>query len=341
MKLQALAQALGCVLDGDGDVDIDGVAAIDDARSGTITFLADPKLARHLQTTRASAIVVGVDAPAVALPALRTPDPYAAFVSAVALFHPTAPPAPGIHPSAVVAASARVGARATIGPHCVVGEGVVIGADAALLARVTVYADVRIGDGFTAHAGVTIREGVRIGDRVTVHAGAVIGSDGFGYLPGPDGARKIPQVGTVVIEDDVEIGANTTIDRAALGATVIGRGAKLDNLVMVAHNCRIGPYSMLSAQVGLAGSTTVGAGVLMGGQVGLAGHLTVGDGAQIAAQAGVHSDVPAGGAVGGTPAVPVRKWHRMAGVVYRLPELFRRVRRLERRLGLDEPADDA
>ncbi len=186
MKLEAIARALGCALDGDGDVDIDDVAAIDDARPGTLTFLADPKLAKHLRTTAASAIVLGADAPPVELPTLRTSDPYGAFVAAIALFHPPSRPAPGVHPSAVIATSARIGARASIGPHCVVGEGAVLGADATLAPRVTIYADVRIGDDFTAHAGVTVREGVRIGDRVTVHAGAVIGSDGFGYLPGPD-----------------------------------------------------------------------------------------------------------------------------------------------------------
>jgi len=179
-----------------------------------------------------------------------------------------------------------------------------------------------------------VREGVTIGDRVTLHAGVVLGTDGFGFLPLPDGNRKIPHVGTVVIEDDVEIGANTTIDRAALGATVVGRGSKLDNLVMVGHGCRIGPGCLLAGQVGLAGSTVLGARVMLGGQVGSAGHLAIGDAAQVAAQSGIHRDIPPGARHGGYPAVEVSVWRRVTAALPRLPELFRRVRRLEQRLGV-------
>jgi UDP-3-O-[3-hydroxymyristoyl] glucosamine N-acyltransferase len=179
-----------------------------------------------------------------------------------------------------------------------------------------------------------VREGCRIGDRVTLHAGAVVGSDGFGYLPLPDGNRKTPQIGSVVLEDDVEVGANAAIDRGALGVTVVGRGTKLDNLVMIAHNCRIGPHCLLAAQTGLAGGTVVGARALLGGQVGSAGHLTIGEGAQVAAQSGIHSDVPAGSRWGGYPAIEAGLWRRATAGFSRLPEIFRRLRRLERAAGL-------
>lgn len=335
MRLAEIARALGCELRGDGGVDISGVAPIEAAMPGTLTFLADRRLASHLATTRAAAIVLPHDAPEVPLPSLRVAEPYLAFVAAVELLHPPpARPSPGAHPSAVVASSAVIGPDAVLGPHVVVGERAVVGRGAVLGANVTIYDDVRIGDDFTAHAGVVVREGVTIGNRVTLHAGAVIGSDGFGYLPLPDGNRKIPQVGTVVLEDDVEIGANTTVDRAALGATTVGRGTKIDNLVMVGHGCRIGPHCLLAAQVGLSGSTVIGARVMMGGQAGAAGHFTIGDGARIGAQAGMHRDIPPGAVYSGYPAMEARLWRRVTMSIPRLPEVFRRLRRLERALGL-------
>jgi UDP-3-O-[3-hydroxymyristoyl] glucosamine N-acyltransferase len=212
---------------------------------------------------------------------------------------------------------------------------VTIGRDAMLHARVVVYDGASIGDSFTAHAGAIVRERVRIGDRVVLHAGAVVGSDGFGFLPLPDGNRKIPQIGTVVLEDDVEIGANTTVDRAALGATVVGRGTKIDNLVMVAHGCRIGPGCLVAAQSGISGGTTLGARVMVGGQVGFAGHQTIGDGAQFAAKSGVPGDVPAGAVYGGYPASEIRAWRRGVAALARLPDVLRRLRKIERRLGVE------
>jgi UDP-3-O-[3-hydroxymyristoyl] glucosamine N-acyltransferase len=337
MKLSEIARAVGGELRGDGEVEIVDVAPIEDAPPGTLTFLADRRLAARLATTRAAAVLLPPDAPEVALPSVRVGHPYLAFVAAVELFHPPPPrPAPRVDPSAVIAASARLGPGAVVGPHVVVGERTIIGRDATLHANVTIYPDVVIGDGFTAHAGAVVREGTRIGDRVVLHAGAVIGSDGFGYLPLAEGIRKIPQIGTVVLEDEVEVGANATVDRAALGATVIGRGTKIDNLVMVGHGCRIGPQCLLAAQVGLSGSTTLGARVLLGGQVGLAGHRTVGDRAQVAAQSGVAGDVPAGAIWGGYPATDVRVWRRVTAALHRLPEALRRLRRVERALGLAE-----
>jgi UDP-3-O-[3-hydroxymyristoyl] glucosamine N-acyltransferase len=217
----------------------------------------------------------------------------------------------------------------------VIGGGTVIGAAAVIHPGVVIYPRVRIGDGFVAHAGAVIREEVVIGHRVTVHAGAVIGSDGFGYVPNPAGHVKIPQVGTVILEDDVEIGANATVDRAAMGATRIERGAKIDNLVMVAHGCRVGAGSLLAGQVGLAGGTKLGRFVMLGGQVGAAGHLTIGDGTQVAAKTGISGDLPPGRVFGSqVPPMEARHWRRVAAAVQRLPELFRRVRGLERRLGV-------
>src|SRR5437773_2524744 len=334
MKLSEIARALGGELRGDGAVEIVDVAAIEDALPGTLTFLADRRLAARLATTRAAAVLLPPDAPEVALPSVRVAHPYLAFVAAVELLHPPPRPAPHVDPSAVIAASARLGPGAVVGPRVVIGERTTIGRDATLHPNVTIYHDVAIGDGFTAHAGVVVREGTRIGDRVVLHAGAVIGSDGFGYLPLPEGIRKIPQIGTVVLEDEVEVGANATVDRAALGATVVGRGTKIDNLVIVGHGCRIGPECLLAAQVGLSGSSTLGARVLLGGQVGLAGHQTVGDRAQVAAKSGVHGDVPAGAVYGGYPATEVRVWRRASAALLRLPEALRRLRRVERALGL-------
>jgi UDP-3-O-[3-hydroxymyristoyl] glucosamine N-acyltransferase len=335
MKLAEIARALGCELRGDGDVEVVDVAPIEDAPPGTLTFLADRRLAGKLAVCRAAAVVLPLEAADVPLPSLRAAHPYVAFVAAIELFHPPPPrPAPAVHPTAVIAPTASLGAGAWVGPHVVVGERALIGRDATLHPNVTLCDDVTIGDRFTAHAGAVVRERVRIGDRVVLHAGAVIGSEGFGYLPVADGIRKIPHLGTVVLEDDVEVGANATVDRAAFGATVVGRGTKIDNLVMVAHGCRIGPECLLAAQVGLAGSTTLGTRVMLGGQVGAAGHLTIGDGAQVAAKSGVHGDVPARAVWAGYPALDVRRWRRAASALPHLPDLLRRLRRVERMLGL-------
>jgi len=337
MKLSEIARAIDGQLQGDGELDIVDVAALEDAPPGTLTFVADRRLAPRLAATRAAAVILPRDAPPVALPSVRVGHPYLAFVAAVELLHPPPPrPAPRIDPTAIIATSARLGPGAVIGPHVVIGARTSIGRDVILHANVTIYDDVAIGDGFTAHAGVVVREGTRIGDRVVLHAGAVLGTDGFGYLPVTDGIRKIPQIGSVVIEDDVEIGANATVDRGALGATVVGRGTKIDNQVQVAHGCRIGPDCLIAAQVGISGSSTLGARVMVGGQVGFAGHQTIGDRAQLAAKSGVHGDVPADGIYGGYPATDVRVWRRVSAALGKLPALLRRVRRVERALGLED-----
>jgi UDP-3-O-[3-hydroxymyristoyl] glucosamine N-acyltransferase len=291
MKLSELATQLGCELRGDGAIEIRGIRALEEAEPGDLSFLANPRYAPQLASTRASAVICGSAAPDVGVATLRTGEPYLCFARALALFHPPRRLPSGVHPTAVVAASARIGAGAAIGAHVVVGEDVELGPDAQLHPHVVLYAGVRAGRDLVAHAGVVVREDVRIGDRVVLHPGVVLGADGFGFAPSATGAVKIPQTGTVVIEDDVEIGANTTIDRATLGATIVRRGSKLDNLVMVGHNCEIGAHCFVAAQVGLAGSTRLGNGVQMGGQAGVAGHLTIGDGVQVVAQSVIPSSV--------------------------------------------------
>jgi UDP-3-O-[3-hydroxymyristoyl] glucosamine N-acyltransferase len=339
MRLGELAERLGCELRGDPAIEITAMRGLEEAGPHDLSFFANPRYAAQLAATRAAAVIVATATPALPIPTLRSTNPYLAFAQALALFHRPLPPPVGIHPTAVVARSAGVSEPVSIGAHVVIGEDVEIGAGAAIHPNVTVYAGVRIGRDFVAHAGVVIREHVVIGDRVVLQPGVVIGADGFGFAPGPEGAVKIPQTGTVVIEDDVEVGANTTVDRATMGATVIRRGAKLDNLVMIAHGCEVGAHSFLAAQVGIAGSTKIGRGVQMGGQAGAAGHLTIGDGVQVAAQSGIPSSVAPGQIVGGYPAVEVTLWRRTSAALRRLPELLRRVRRLERRLGA-EPAED-
>ena len=339
MRLSELAAELGCELHGDGSVEIVGVAPIETAEAGEMTFVANPRYARFLATTRATAVILALDAAEVSIPSLRSADPYAAFARAIEIFFRPVEMPMGVHPSAVIDESAHVGPGASIGPYAVIGRRVRIGSDACVGAHVVIYPEVSIGDRFVAHARVTVRERVRIGNDVILHAGAVIGSDGFGYVAGDDGSiRKITQAGNVVLEDDVEIGANTTVDRAAVGSTIVRRGAKVDNLVMIAHGCEIGEGSMIAAQVGLSGSTKLGRYVRLGGQVGSAGHLTIGDGAQVAAQSGIANSVAAGATVGGTPATDIALWRRASVAVRHLPELLRRVRRLERvlRLGAGE-----
>lgn len=339
MQLAELAKLLGCELHGDGSVEIVRAAPIESAGAGDITFIANQRYMRFLDGLAAAAVILSPDAPAVAVPSLRTADPYVAFAKAVELFfRPVAMPS-GIHPTAQIAAGVSIGPNAAIGAYAVIGENVRIGADARIGPHVVIYPEVSIGERFIAHAQVTIRERVRIGSDVILHSGSVIGSEGFGYIPVDGALRRLPQAGDVVIEDAVEIGANSTIDRAMVGSTVLRRGAKLDNLVMIAHGCEVGEHSAMAAQAGLSGSTRLGKWVRMGGQVGSAGHLTIGDGAQVSAQSGLVNSVAAGVTVGGTPAVEFTLWRRMMVAAKRLPELLKRVRRIEQHLGL-APAPD-
>ncbi len=333
MKLSDIATRLECDLHGDGTVEIERVAAIEEAGPGSLTFVANPRYRAYLKTTRASAVIVSASEAEVPLPSLRAADPYKAFAGALELFYVPPVLPDGIHPTAVIAPSVRIGENVSIGPFSVIGDDTVIGDGTRLDSHVAVYGDTRIGKNCRIYAHVTVRERVTIGDRVILQSGCVIGGDGFGYVLTADGARKILQAGTVHLEDDVEVGANTTIDRATVGATAIRRGAKIDNLVMIAHGCSIGEGSAIAAQVGLSGSTQVGRFARLGGQVGAAGHLRIGDSAQVAAQSGIPNDVPDNTIVGGYPAVEIRSWRRYSAALPRLPELLRRVRRLETVLG--------
>jgi UDP-3-O-[3-hydroxymyristoyl] glucosamine N-acyltransferase len=336
MKLHELAQRLGCRLEGDPQTVIHGVAGIEQAGPGEVTFLANRRYAPNLRTTLASAVFVEDEVEVEREPAqpmlakLRTPNPYLAFAKAIEIFYDAPKYAPGIHPTAVIAKSAKIGDRAHIGPYCFVDEGVVIGEEAVLHSFVTIYRGARIGANFFAHAHAIVREFCHIGDRVILQNGVVIGGDGLGYAKNTDGSwYKMAQSGPAVLEDDVEVQANACIDRATVGETRIGRGTKIDDLVLVGHASKVGPNSMLCGQVGLAGSTRIGANCILAGQVGTAGHLNVGDGTVITAQSGVPNDVPERALYSGYPAVENREWLRMMAALRRLPELQKRVAELE------------
>ena len=333
MKLSELAARLECRLDGDGEIDVTRVVGIEDAAAGDLTFFANAKYARALRATRASAVILGVGAEAAPCAMLRTPNPYLAFARAMALFAQPWRPAPGIHPRAFVADGAAVAPDASIGPFAVVERGTRIGARTIVHAHVTIGPEAEIGDDCVIHSRVSIREGVTLGHRVVVQDGAVIGSDGFGFAHDADGAHlKIPQVGGVVIEDDVEIGANTAIDRPAVGETRIRAGAKIDNLVQIAHGVTVGRHALLAAQVGIAGSTTIEDSVTLAGQVGVAGHLTIGKGTVATAQTGIPNSVDAGSFISGYPAIPNRDWLKASAVFRKLPELRKTLAELQARI---------
>jgi UDP-3-O-[3-hydroxymyristoyl] glucosamine N-acyltransferase len=336
MKLAEVAQKLGCRLEGPPDLEIRGVAGIELAEPGQLTFLANRRYFRLLRTTRASAVLVeeGVvlerEASLPALAALRSPSPYAAFARALALFYQPPRYTPGIHPTAIIAKGAKIGEGAHIGPYCYVDEEAEIGRNAVLHSFVTIYRGVKIGDDFFSHAHAVVREYCRIGDRVVLQDGAIVGGDGFGFAKQPDGSyNKIPQTGTVVIEDDVEVQANSCIDRATMGETRIGRGAKLDDLVLVGHGSRIGANTLLCGQVGLAGSTKIGSDCILAGQVGAAGHITIGDRTVVTAQSGIPNDLIGDKEYAGTPCVERRQWLKNSAALNRTPELQKRVRELE------------
>jgi UDP-3-O-[3-hydroxymyristoyl] glucosamine N-acyltransferase len=332
VKLAELAARLGCELRGDGEREATGVAPIERAGPGDVTFLANPRYAAHLGTTRAAAVIL---APGHEVPVacLLTRNPYLAFARAVALLRPLETPAPGVDPSARVHPTAVLGQGVHVGALAVVGAGARLGARTVVHPHVVLYDGVEVGEDCVLHSGVQVRERCRLGNRVVVQNGAVVGSDGFGFARDDEGRyHKFPQVGTVVVEDDVEIGALTAIDRAALGETRIGRGAKLDNLVQIGHSVTIGENTVLAGQVGIAGSTRVGSGVTLAGQVGVAGHLTIGDGAIATAQSGIPGDVEKGAVVSGTPAIENRAWLKSSAVFARLPELQKRLRELERKV---------
>ena len=329
MKLSQLAQALQVRIEnGSPDVEVTGVAGIEDAAKGQVTFVANPKYASAAKTTRASAVIVAEDFPSTGGVLLRTKNPYLTFARAIELFYQPPRYAPGVDPTAVIHSSARIGADAHIGPYVVIDENVAIGKNAVLLAHVVIYAGCTIGVNFFAHAHSVVRENCRIGNNVILQNGVVIGGDGFGFAKDDSGHwYKIAQSGPTVLEDNVEVQANACVDRASVGQTRIGRGAKIDNLVQVGHGSRVGEDTLLCAQAGLAGSTDVGNNVILAGQVGVAGHCKIGDGVIATAQSGIPNDVAAGSVVSGYPAIDNKLWLRCSAAFHRLPELVKAVRR--------------
>lgn len=333
MILAELARRLGCRLEGDGDVEVTRVAGIEEAGPGDLTFLSNPKYASKLPTTRASAVIADDAADGAPCPVLRTAEVYLAFAEAVSLLMAPGRPAPGTSALASIDPTAVLGADVHVAAFVVIGAGARIGARTVLYPQVVVGPRAEIGDDCDIHSGVSIREEVRLGDRVILQDGVVIGGDGYGFARRRDGThRKVPQVGRVVIDDDVEIGANTTIDRPAVGETRIGPGTKIDNLVQVAHGVKIGRNVLLAAQVGIAGSTVLGDDVVMAGQSGATGHVRLGQGVVVGAKSAVTKDIPAGAHVTGIPAGDVSEWREFTVLLRRLPELRRTVGELEARL---------
>ncbi len=341
MKLRDLAERIGCRLEGDGDVEIVRVAGIQGAGPGDLTFVANAKYEKLLRTTQASAVILreGTSAPC---GILRTADPYLAFARAVGIFAPPSRPSAGVHALAAIAGDARVGIDVSVGAFVAIGEGTSVGDRTVIFPNVTIGPGSHIGEDCVIHSNVAIRERVTIGNRVILQNGVVIGGDGYGFARRGDGTHeKIPQVATVVIEDDVELGANTTVDRPAVGETRIKAGAKIDNLVQIGHGVTVGRNVLMAAQVGVSGSTDIGDDVVFGGQVGVGGHLTIGRGAVAVGQSGVTNSVEPGAMVAGYPAISSRVWRKASVIFKHLPELKRRVEDLEARLAALAPDTDA
>jgi UDP-3-O-[3-hydroxymyristoyl] glucosamine N-acyltransferase len=333
LKLRDIAERLGCHLEGDGEVEIRRVAAIEEAGPGDLTFFTNPKYAAELRHTAASAVILGEKAEAAPTAMLRARHPYLAFARAMTLFADTWRPEPGVHRLADVAPDAVIAPDASIGAFVVVGSGARVGARTIVFPHATIDRHAQIGEDCLVHAHVSIRERVQIGHRVVLQDGAVIGSDGYGFARTPEGTHyKIPQTGGVVIEDDVEIGANAAVDRPAVGETRIGAGSKIDNLVQVAHGVTVGRHVLLAAQVGVAGSSTIEDGVTLAGQVGVAGHITIGKGSIATAQSGIPNSIDPGSFVSGYPAIDNRDWLKASAVFRKLPELRKTIAELERRV---------
>ena len=339
MRLGELAERLGGrPVEGDRGLELRGVASLEDGGPGDVGFLRSARHQADLERSRIGAVIAPPDVATGGRPTIRSLAPNLDIARAARILAPEPRPAAGVHPRAVVDPTAEVHAEASVGPCAVVGARSRIGARSVVHANATVYADVAVGADCELHAGAVLREGTRLGDRVIVQPGAVLGADGFGYEFDERGQlEKVPQLGVVVIEDDVEIGALAAVDRARFGETHIGRGVKIDDLVMVGHNCRIGEGSAIVAQSGLAGSSVVGKRVFLMAQTGVANQVTLGDGSFVGARGGVIQDLAPGSRVYGFPAVPERAWHRAMLLLYRLPELARRLRRLEKRAGVDAP----
>ena len=336
MKLSELASLTHARVEEatNGDIEITGAAGLDEASAGQVTFLANPRYTPRVNSTQASAIYLSENAPIERdLPVLRAKDPYLAYTRALRLFNPEPPLLPAIHESAVIDPSAQIATNVSIGPCAVIGAGCVIGEGVQIYPNVTIYEHVSVGRDSILHSGVVVRERSQIGERVVIHNNTVVGCDGFGYAK--DEERhwlKIPQTGRVVIEDDVEIGAGTTIDRASVGESRIARGSKIDNLVQIGHSCTVGEDSLLCAQVGLAGSSHIGSRVILAGQAGVAGHLKIGDDVVLTAKSATSHDVPDGKVISGIPAFDNRDWLRSTAAFRRLGEMQRKLRELEKKV---------
>jgi len=342
MRLGELAHKLGAVLHGDADLEIHGVAGMEHAGPGQLTFLANPKYAHKVKNTQASAILVAQPLAGMPIASVVSANPYHDFARALELFYQAPRPAPGIHPLAYVDPTATIGPDAAIAPFAYVGPNVRIGARCALFPHAVVYEGAEIGDDFLAHSHSAVREFCKIGHRVILQNGVVVGGDGFGFAKTKEGTHyKIVQSGIAVVEDDVEIQSLTAIDRATVGETRIERGAKIDNLVQVGHASVIGEDNIICAQAGLAGSSVLKKNVLLAGQVGISGHLTINDNAIIYAQSGIGGDVPAGAVMSGSPAFDARVWLRAITAFQKLPDMVRTMRELEKRVAvLESPAAD-
>jgi UDP-3-O-[3-hydroxymyristoyl] glucosamine N-acyltransferase len=329
--LKELADFVNGELTGGDKIEIWGVAGIEDAKEGQVTFLANPKYAANISTTGASAIIVPMEITEASKPLIRTKNSYLAFAKAMTLFTSEMPTLPaGIHQTAIIGKNSRIAKNAAIGAYAIIGDDVIIGENSVIYPHVYIGNKTKIGSDVLIYPLVSIRNDIDIGNKVIIHSGTVVGSDGFGFAPTEDGKSfKIPQLGKVIIGNDVEIGANVTIDRATMGATKIGQGTKIDNLVQIAHNVEIGENCLIVAQVGISGSTRIGNNVVVGGQVGIVGHINIGDRAKIGAQAGVTRPVEAGEIVSGYPARPHRETLKIEAQLHKLPELARTVKALE------------
>lgn len=341
LSLEELARRIGAVVRGDGTRRVRGVAPLQEAGSDEVAFFANARYRAELRATRAAAVIVAedeVDLVPSGAARLVAAQPYVAFAKASALFHPEERPPAGVHRSAEIGPGAEIDPAASVGPRCIVGRGARIGPRSVLHGGAVVLDEARVGADCVLWTGAVVRERCVLGDRVVLQPNAVVGSDGFGFAFDLEGDgegplhRKVPQAGIVRIEDDVELGACTCVDRATLGETVVGRGTKVDNLVQIGHNVRIGALSLVVAQVGISGSTEIGKGVVLAGQVGIVGHVKIGDGARIGAQAGVPNDVPEGATYTGYPAMPHREWLRTMAALPRVPDLVKQVRKLEARI---------
>lgn len=328
-----LAEHLGSPFEGDGDVVVRGAASLEEAGPGDLVYLKDRKHASLLENTKASAAIIPENLEFSRIPVIKSSRPRLSFIAVLEMFFSPFKPPPGIHPQADIADSARLGIDVSIGAFAVVGEDAVIGDGSVIFPLVSIYPGVEIGRECILHSQTVLREGVRIGDHVIVHGGVVIGTDGFGYVRNEDGShRKIPQKGGVIIEDDVEVGANCTIDRATLGNTIVGKGTKIDNLVQIGHNVSVGRHTILISQVGIAGSSSIGNNAILSGQVGIADHVHVGDRVVIAAKSGVTKDIPSDSMTAGIPHMDIREWRKAYASLPHLHSLLREFKKLKKKV---------